>query len=25
VGLYHGEACMAGSGAWRMMNFQPAS
>jgi len=25
VGLYHGEACMAGSGAWRMLTFQPAS
>jgi 17 kDa outer membrane surface antigen len=24
VGLYHGEVCMAGSGLWRMMNFQPA-
>ncbi|MEP9370890.1 RT0821/Lpp0805 family surface protein [Mesorhizobium sp. KR1-2] len=25
VGLYHGEVCRAGAGAWRMMNFQPAS
>jgi len=25
VGLYHGEVCMAGSGVWRMLSFQPAS
>lgn len=25
VGLYYGEACTAGAGAWRMLAFQPAS
>lgn len=25
VGLYKGEVCLAGAGAWRMLAFQPAS
>jgi hypothetical protein len=25
VGLYSGEVCMAGPGAWRMLAFQPAA
>lgn len=25
VGLYNGEICMAGPGAWRMLAFQPAA
>lgn len=25
VGLYNGEVCMAGPGAWRLLAFQPAA